>query len=52
MMVDDRQKNREAALDHANLAAGANAMLDGQFDAGNHLYPLRVQYEDTDASSY
>ena len=49
MMVDDRQKNREAALDHANLAAGADAMLDGRFDAGNHLYPLRVQYEDTDA---
>ncbi|MDB2638331.1 YbgC/FadM family acyl-CoA thioesterase [Alphaproteobacteria bacterium] len=24
-------------------------MLDGWFDAGNHFYPLRVQYEDTDA---
>ena len=49
MMVDDRQKNMEAALDHANPAVGADAMLDGRFDAGNHLYPLRVQYEDTDA---
>ena len=49
MVVGDRQKNRERTLDHANLAAGADAMLDGRFDAGNHLYPLRVQYEDTDA---
>ena len=49
MMVGDRQKNRGRTLDHANLAAGADAMLDGRFDAGNHLYPLRVQYEDTDA---
>ncbi len=48
-MVGDRQKNRERTLDHANLAAGADAMLDGRFDAGNHFYPLRVQYEDTDA---
>ena len=49
MMVGDRQKNRAGTFDHANLAAGADAMLDGLFDAGNHLYPLRVQYEDTDA---
>ena len=48
-MVGDLQKNKETTLDHANLAAGADAMLDGRFDAGNHLYPLRVQYEDTDA---
>jgi acyl-CoA thioester hydrolase len=48
-MVGDWQKNREANLDYANLAAGADAMLDGQFHAGNHLFPLRVQYEDTDA---
>ena len=48
-MVGDWQKNRAGTLDHANLAAGADAMLDGRFDAGNHLYPLRVQYEDTDA---
>ena len=49
MMVGDRQKNQARTLDHAHLAAGADAMLDGRFDAGNHLYPLRVQYEDTDA---
>ena len=49
MMMGDWQKNRAGTLDHANLAAGADAMLDGWFDAGNHLYPLRVQYEDTDA---
>ena len=48
-MVDDRQKNQAGIPDRANLAAGADAMLDGRFDAGNHLYPLRVQYEDTDA---
>ena len=49
MMVGDQQKNQGGTLDHANLVAGADAMLDGRFDAGNHLYPLRVQYEDTDA---
>ena len=49
MMVGDWQKTRAGAFDHAKLAAGADAMLDGGFDAGNHLYPLRVQYEDTDA---
>ena len=49
MMAGDRQKNQARTLDHAHLAAGADAMLDGRFDAGNHLYPLRVQYEDTDA---
>ena len=49
MMVGDRQKNQARTPDHAHLAAGADAMLDGRFDAGNHLYPLRVQYEDTDA---
>ena len=49
MMVGDRQKKQARTLDHAHLAAGADAMLDGRFDAGNHLYPLRVQYEDTDA---
>jgi acyl-CoA thioester hydrolase len=49
MIVGDRQKNRAGTLDHANLAPGADAILDGWFDAGNHLYPLRVQYEDTDA---
>ena len=49
MMVGYRQKNREGTLDSANLAAGVDAMLDGRFDASNHYYPLRVQYEDTDA---
>ena len=49
MMVGDWQKNQGRTLDNAQLAAGAYAMLDGRFDAGNHLYPLRVQYEDTDA---
>ena len=49
MMVSGRQKNQAGILDHANLAAGADAMLDGRFDAGNHFYSLRVQYEDTDA---
>ena len=49
MMVGDRQKNRAGNFDLANLAPGADAMLDGRFEAGNHLYPLRVQYEDTDA---
>ena len=49
MTVGDWQKYQAGILDHANLAAGADAMLDGRFDAGNHLYPLRVQYEDTDA---
>ena len=48
-MVGDRKKNRAGTLDNANLAAGADAMLDGRFDAGHHLYPIRVQYEDTDA---
>ena len=46
-MVGDRQKTRSGTFDHANLAAGADAMLDGWFDASNHLYPRRVQYEDT-----
>ena len=50
MMVGDRQKNQGRTLDNAYLAAGACAMLDGRFDAGNHFYTLRVQYEDTDAS--
>jgi acyl-CoA thioester hydrolase len=49
MMMGDRNKNQAGTFDHANLAAGANAMLDGQFDAGNHFYTLRIQYEDTDA---
>ena len=49
MMVGDRQKNRAGTSDYANLAAGADAMLDGWLDADNHFYPLRVQYEDTDA---
>ena len=26
-------------------------MLDGRFNADNHLYPIRVQYEDTDAGA-
>jgi len=37
MMVGDWQKNRERTLDHANLAAGADAMLDGRFDAACRL---------------
>ena len=41
-MVGDWQKNRAGTFDLANLAAGADAMLDGLFDAGNHLHPLRV----------
>jgi acyl-CoA thioester hydrolase len=49
MMVGNRQKNGLETRDHANVAVSADAMLDGRFDAGNHLYPLRVQYEDTDA---
>ena len=49
MIVGDWQKNREGTLNHANLAPGADAILDGWFNAGNHLYPLRVQHEDTDA---
>ena len=49
MIVGDRQKNLEGTLDHANRAPGADAILDGWFDAGNHLYRLRVQHEDTDA---
>ena len=49
MMVGDQQKNPERTMDHANLIAGADTMLDGRVDAGNHFYPLRVQYEDTDA---
>ena len=49
MMVRDRQKNQAGTFDHAELVAGADAMLDGRFDAGNHFYTLRVQYEDTDA---
>ena len=49
MMLGDRQKNQVGTLNHANRAAGADAILDGWFDVGNHLYPLRVQYEDTDA---
>ena len=48
-MVSGRQKNQVGTFDHANLAAGADAMLDGRFDAGSHFYSLRVQYEDTDA---
>ena len=51
MMVGDRQKNLAGSRDNANLAASADAMLDGRFDAGNHIYPLRVQYEDTDAGA-
>ena len=47
--MGDQQKYQTGILDHANLAAGADAMLDGRVDAGIHLYPLRVQYEDTDA---
>jgi acyl-CoA thioester hydrolase len=47
--LGDRQKYQAGIFEHANLAAGADVMLDGRFDAGNHLYPLRVQYEDTDA---
>ena len=47
--MGDQQKYKAGILDHANLAAGAYAMLDGRVVAGNHLYPLRVQYEDTDA---
>ena len=49
MIVGYRKKSRLGTLDHASLVAGASAMLDGRFDASNHLYPLRVQYEDTDA---
>ena len=49
MMVGVRQKNQAGTLDHANLAAGADGMLDGRLDADNHFYSLRVQYEDTDA---
>jgi len=49
MIVGDWQKTRAGTFDHANPAAGVDAMLDGWFVAGNHLYPLRVQYEDTDA---
>ena len=49
MMVGDRKKNQAITLDHAHPAAGADSRLDGRFDAGTHLYPLRVQYEDTDA---
>ena len=49
MKVGGRQKNQAGTLDHANLAAGADAMLDGRADAGSHFYLLRVQYEDTDA---
>jgi acyl-CoA thioester hydrolase len=49
MMVCDRQKNQAGTFDHAELVAGADIMLDGRFDAGNHFYTLRVQYEDTDA---
>jgi acyl-CoA thioester hydrolase len=49
MMVGDPQKNQAGTSDHANVAAGADAMLDGRFDAGKHVYSLRVQYEDTDA---
>ena len=49
MILGDRQKNQAGTLDHANPAADADAMLDGWFDAGNHFYKLRVQYEDTDA---
>ena len=41
-MVGDRQKNLAGSRDNANLAASADAMLDGRFDAGNHIYPLRV----------
>ena len=48
-MVVDRQKNWARKFDHANLADGADAVLDGRVDADIHLYPLRVQYEDTDA---
>ena len=48
-MVGDRQKNQAGTFEHANLATGAAAMLDGRLDAGNHFYTLRVQYEDTDA---
>ena len=49
MMVGDPQKNQSGTVDHANLAAVADAMLDGRFDASNHFYTLRVEYEDTDA---
>ena len=49
MMVGGRQKNQVGTFAHANLAAGADAMLDGRFNAGNHFYSLRVHYADTAA---
>ena len=50
MMVGDRQINCSAPGVNMQHGITLDPELDGAFDGLDHLYPLRVQFEDTDAS--
>ena len=49
MMVVDWQQKLRVASTNAQYGANLNSVLDGVLDGSSHRYPLRVQYEDTDA---
>ena len=49
MIVDDRQQNMTMTGTNVQYDAALDPALDGAFDGLCHRYPLRVQYEDTDA---
>ena len=49
MIVDDRQQNMTTTGTSVHYNAAFDPALDGAFDELSHRYPLRVQYEDTDA---
>lgn len=49
MIEDDRQKNVIITGVNAQYDVSVNPILDGAFAGLCHVYPLRVQYEDTDA---
>ena len=49
MIVDDRQQNMTMTRANVQYDAALDPALDGAFDGPCHRYPLRVQYEDTDA---
>ena len=49
MTVVNRQQNLLVTVTDAGCGTELLAVLDGVFDGPFHRYPLRVQYEDTDA---
>ena len=49
MIVDDRQQNMTMTGTNVQYDVALDPALDGAIDGPCHRYPLRVQYEDTDA---